>query len=67
MAKGDTRNEVLPGGIERYGRSAMYKRRAMFKRNKVRKQRSSCSWRTCGLGLTASSSSSWAGPTHRSR
>lgn len=36
MAKGDTRNEQLTRGIERYGRSAMFKRRAMFKRKKVR-------------------------------
>ena len=35
MAKGDTRNEQLTRGIERYGRSAMYKKRAMFKRKKV--------------------------------
>merc|ERR1719218_191304 len=35
MAKGDVRNEMLSKGVERYGRSAMYKRRLMFKRNKV--------------------------------
>lgn len=29
------RNSVLPGGISRYGRSAMYSRKALYKKKKV--------------------------------
>lgn len=29
------RNYLLPGGISRYGRSAMYRRKALYKKKKV--------------------------------